>query len=357
MFVVKNSKSMNQMAFNNTSSTKETYPYLTVSNLNQKNPIKNTLNRFYESADNRLKSKPPIYYLRKVSKPYKYELRSVPMGYCNYSTEEIFTQRLNNYIKKEKKKGKNFSVEIINNTMKDVYKPKGLSYQEFLIKNPNFDKPNILSSKPEQKLRKLLTFNEIKNKNLLSTITLKHEEKEIPEENINNNNKIYFPKMIFKRNNESLYQSQDSDIFNLKTENNNLFREKTGEKYLIKNKILNYKDKVYITNESNTSWAPHISKNPSHSGYSSVKYNIISPNVKSTSQTKEEIEIGNKGNNKLKSMSEFIDLCRVSAPNINSQFINSLKENKGFFRKKNNLGYNFLDMHKNYKEIISKPFS
>ena len=56
-------------------------------------------------------------------------------------------------------------------------------------------------------------------------------------------------------------------------------------------------------------------------------------------------------------MSEFVDLCRVSAPNINSQFINSLKENKGFFRKKNNLGYNFLDMHKNYKEIISKPFS
>ena len=88
-----------------------------------------------------------------------------------------------------------------------------------------------------------------------------------------------------------------------------------------------------------------------------VKYNIISPNVKSSSQTKEEIEIGNKGNNKLKSMSEFIDLCRVSAPNINSQFINSLKENKGFFRKKNNLGYNFLDMHKNYKEIISKTFS
>ena len=112
MFVVKNSKSMNQIAFNNTISTKETYPYLTTSNINQKNPIKNTLNRFYELADNRLKSKPPIYYLRKVSKPYKYDIRSVPMGYFNYSTEEMFTQRLNNYLKKEKKKEKIFLLKL-----------------------------------------------------------------------------------------------------------------------------------------------------------------------------------------------------------------------------------------------------
>ena len=346
---------LSQTLYQNTISTKESYPYLTISKFTPNTTMNNfSHTRYFETTENRLKSNPPIYYIRKVQKPYKYNITSVPQGYSNKTTtEEMFTSRLKTEIDTHFK-NKITVNDVINSSSKDKFKPNGYVFRDFLIKNPKFMKPNILSSNHEKKLKKMLNYDEIR-KNANST-----QIQFDTEENIKGNSKeLEFYKTDYPKSNkrqEQLYKHKGSDIFNLRQDD--FFKSKSGEKNLYKFKLdEKNKEKVYMTNGSNSNWAPKIPKKINHIGYSSVNFNIIVPNIKSISKTKDQIETNDKCNNKVKSMSEFIDLCRVSAPNKSENFDILMNQSQSCFRKRNNICSDFLDMHRTYRETIPHPFS
>ena len=59
---------------------------------------------------------------------------------------------------------------------------------------------------------------------------------------------------------------------------------------------------------------------------------------------------------KKKSICEFIDLCRVSAPNINEEYNKVLSDNPNFFKKKNDMFTESFDLYGQYSSICDKPF-
>ncbi len=355
MFKIQSPEDKLSQTLYKTTTTQETYPYLTISKFTPNTTINNfSKTRYFETTENRLNQKPPIYYIRKVQKPYKYNITSVPQGYSNkITTEEMFNNRIKNYIKKD---FENVAIEnVISSSSNDKYKPNGYVFRDFLIKNPKYLKPNILSSNPEKKLKKMLTYNEIKKNANQTQIQFDTEDniknKTIEQQFYNTD----YPKV--NKRQEELFKHKGSDIFNLRQDG--FFNNKSGEKYLFKtiNNTENNKEKVYMTNGSNSNWAPKIPKKLNHIGYSSVNFNILVPNIKSISKTKNDIENNDKCNNKVKSLSEFIDLCRVSATNKSENYEKLLNQDKSCFRKRNNIGANFLDMHNSYRECIPHPFS
>ena len=377
---------LSQTIYNNTFSTKETSPYLTISNFTPTTTMNNfSFTKYFETTENRLKQKPPIYYIRKIPKPYKYDISSIPQGYSNkITTEDMFNNRLIDFINKECK-GKFNIIDVINSSSQDKYKPKGYVFRDFLIKNAKFiHQPNILSSNHGKKLKKMLNYDEIKKKSHSTQIkfditeNIKSEsntndednnennkdnkndnEEKKQKENISEKNKFYmtqYPKLTKRQ--EELFKYKVSDIFNLKEDE--IFKKKSGEKNLFKQRNKtegNILDKVYMTNKSNSNWAPKKPKKLNHIGYSSEEFNIIVPNCKSTSKTKKEIENFLKCNNRVKSMSEFIDLCRVSATNKSENYEKLMNQTSTCFRKKNGIGADYLNMFSTYKDAIPRAFS
>ena len=378
---------LEQTIYNNTFSTKEKSPYLTISNFTSTTKKKNfSFTKFFETTENRLNQNPPIYYIRKTPKPYKYNISSVPQGYSNkITTEDMFNNRLIDFINRESK-GKFSLKDIINSSSQDKYKPKGYVFRDFLIKNNKFiHQPNILSSNHGKKLKKMLTYDEIKKKSNktqikfdtidnIKTINIdyididndnnkdndnKKENKEKEKKENLNKNKYYmtqYPKLTKRQ--EDLFKYKVSDIFNLKEDE--IFKKKSGEKNLFKQRNKteeNILEKVYMTNGSNSNWAPKKPKKLNHIGYSSVDFNIIIPNIKSTSKTKKEIENFIKCNNRVKSMSQFIDLCRVSATNKSENYEKLMNQTSTCFRKKNNIGSDYINMFSSYKELVPRAFS
>jgi hypothetical protein len=381
---------LSQTIYNNTFTTKETTPYLTISNFTPTTTMNNySFTKFFERTENRLAEKPPIYYIRKIPKPYKYDITSIPQGYSNkITTEDMFNNRLIDFINRECK-GKFNINDVINSSSQDKYKPKGYVFRDFLIKNSKLiNQPNILSSNYGKKLKKMLNYDEIKKKSNCSQIkfditdNIKTENNDNDDNNNENNkdnnkdnqndnkekkkkenlsekNKFYmtqYPKLTKRQ--EELFKHKVSDIFNLKEDE--IFKKKSGEKSLFKqrnNTEGNILEQVYMTNKSNSNWAPKKPKKLNHVGYTSVDFNIIVPNSKSTSKTKKEIENVFKCNNRVKSMSEFIDLCRVSATNKSENYEKIMNKTSTCFRKRNGIGADYLNMFNSYKQSIPRAFS
>ena len=344
--------------------------------------------KLYENSDYRLNCSPPIYYYRKITKPYKRTLEREPSKYSTKpSTENMVINRLKNIINDNFGNFENF-INHNERFKKDKFKPEGYLFYDWIVKHPNCLNGDLLASKfihPNRK--KIPTYEEIKNKFHNSVLS---EEYDYGNKN-NNNNTIEYDNKNFKsftegnieinennkedENNKNkaktfynniqsetipqskqlqdIYKNTSSDIFNLNP-NTKLNISKSGEKYLQTEQ--ENKNKIHFNKTvSNSAWYPKIPKRHNYMGYTSVKFNILSPGTKTFSLTKDDIIKGDKPSNKVKSISEFIDLCRVSAPNIGKNHENYLKENKSFGMK-NGPGSNYLDMHKNYRELISKPF-
>ena len=85
--------------------------------------------------------------------------------------------------------------------------------------------------------------------------------------------------------------------------------------------------------------------------------------MKNTSQTKESIikemkkvsDIYNP-THKQKGLTEFIELSRVSAANINVDYTKAINDDPNIFRKRNNLSTEFYDIFGHYRNICEKPF-
>ena len=413
-------------------------------------------NKYYESAEYRLSQNPPIYFYRKITKPYKYNISNIDLSYSNRkSNEDIFAEKVKNIINKELGDSINLNNIFSQSLKNDRYKPKGYPYFEFVnkhhnmykkfflnkqINKDNFKEKNIIvneneknimnnSSKylmnnqninennegrnlnniqidevnnnKEKKIRlekeKIQNLNEKKQKNnnineneinkyennhnINYNENIKNDNKnedeyfkkeDISQLNHNNslqdNNNNYNTNHNLKTNNSSSilypilsekdeikYKYYESDPHNLK--NDTLFKNKSGEKNLFRNnfQLKDFDNKLHITSDSNSSWIPKIPKRITYNNLSSVKYNIISPLRRSIFKTREEIS-GLKIANRVKSVSQFVDISSNKTQNLNELFENSIKV-KNWFMKRNQVASNQGDLHHTYKEIIPYPFS
>ena len=212
---------------------------------------------------------------------------------------------------------------------KDKFLPKGyLQYEQYLLNN-NMNKEKIFNTK------------ELKQKSFESDIfffrpkTGKEAKKTVNKERARNYN-----------------IKLGSDIFNSKNDFNNLM--KSSELYLFK------KNTIPFSTESKSFWASKISTQ-TYMNYPSVEYNILNPNKKSNTKTKEIIYKESLDKNEMnpiykqKSISTFYDITKVGM-NKNKTYEKFYEENNKIFYKNNNICTSHYDNYKNYQSIIQKPF-
>ena len=244
--------------------------------------------------------------------------------------------------------------ELIN--QKDKLMPKGFKFYEKIMEKENkkyFENNYTIKKQLNGKLIPILIRNAYKEKNEKSDIFFQNK-------NITKDESL---KKISKNKERSMEDLYLSDIFNKKI--NPYIIKKSGEKTFFKDLQKNRdKEEIkYIKNSESTKGWRLRKPIPSLLNYSSTKYNILNPSIKNFCKTKENIydECNQyfRGYNpirKQKSISEFIDLTNIHAPNINNEYNNILKKNPNGFKKQNNIFTEYYKLHQYYNNISEKPF-
>ena len=293
--------------------------------------------KIYENSDMRLNNHPPVIYYRKVTNPYKYKIDSNSPN-NPITTEKLFSNRIKSLISKSNN-GKITLEEILKkneNNNKDHFKPEGYIYYDYLRKHP-YLKPNDLI--------RTNIYHPIKNKgyNYYDDYNQPYEKKE--------------EKPIYNKISEKdsiLHKYHLSDPFNLRDDN--IFKNKSGELYLLKEKQKQKETFDLKENDLLNEWIPKYPNRRNFVGYTSVKFNILNPGTKSLFKTKDEIELGFKPSNKTKSISEFIEISRVNAPNLNKRYNELIEKNPKNFGRENYVANDFGNLHHTYREMIPNCF-
>ena len=185
----------------------------------------NNNSRNFELTENRLKTNPPTYYIRKVTTPYNYDINKVSLAYSNkQSNEEIFTEKVK-YILKKESKGSITLNDIMSQTTKskDSFLPNAYIYYDYINKNPKLLKGNDLSLNKRncKSLRNKWEKTDVLNSELLKEIYSK----------TNNNyfNKNYNIEGNFHDNNKE-ENVNDINNDNKKEENDNTENKEEEEK-------------------------------------------------------------------------------------------------------------------------------
>ena len=261
----------------------------------------------------------------------------------------------------------------ISKKQRDKYMPEGYEYfekqnlkefnQNYLknnyVKNINNDiqnkKNKNLNNENSQENSHILLRKLNKMKQLQSDIFFMKDKDIKKEENKK--------QTIAKQN---LYKFTDSDIFNLKN-NDPIIIEKSGERSFfrnLKNNVENNNNIAYnMNNETKLGWKLR-NPLPSLYNYTSTQYHLLNRNIKNIGKTKESVfneckklpESNFNPIHKQKSLCEFIDLCRVSAPKINNDYNKAINLNPNIFRRKNESSSEFFDIYNQYNSICDKPF-
>ena len=345
----------------------------------------------------KLKRVPPVYFYRKIYTPYKYNIVSVPEYLIKTNEEKHFMDKLNQLIANESDRN------ILNNMIKnkekerkykDRYKPSILDVQNILRYRPSLYSNSFLLEKRSNSVLmkennanfnnsininndKANENNKDKNKdkenedNKKNTIIidnnddniLKEEKKEKKEENENENKK----KDEISEEDQIKYKYRISDIYNFRNEK--IITDKSAEKYLFKNQENKNNIKVNdnknannfdSTSKSKSDWIPNRTIGTKMTSFSSVSYNILSPLYKGYNKFISPSEL-NKNNlynestafHRVKSISEFIDLTRVSASNTLDCF--NRKNKMPNFKLRNSVATNQLDEYHINRDLIEKP--
>ena len=255
--------------------------------------------------------------------------------------------KLDNKLENEKNKDNN---EIFSSLKKDRWLPKGYSSYELLVKHPQLFRKKI---KIEYSMKKTSSAKLLKENAYKSDIFFFK-----PPSN----------KEVTYKNKYRYRNYQNSDIFNLKNDSQNL--SKSGETYLFrKTEPIRYN----ISRESNSQWKLSENNMPTFTNSSSKNYNIINPNSKSISLGKDKIVIEcqkmKDKNSKMinninymnptyrqKGLTEFIDITRNGASNIGRDYIKAYNDNPKIFYKNNNICTTYHDIHFQYKNLCKQPF-
>ena len=319
----------------------------------------------------------------KRTKAYPRNTDTMTIYTCKDKAEEYFSKKIRNVIENDPTL-KNESATAFYNTRRDQWKPEGYLYYDFLLKHPLMIQDAAYMNKFGRKLPKINSheiknsqakskifstendntstrqssldyYNKLFNKETEKTITetINKEENENDNDNDKQNKEEEFLKTSPITYRTASIRYTDSDILNLKTDYHIL--DKSGETYLFKKQ---QKDPHIFTTttESKSDWVPKQLKRLTLMNHTSVKHNVISPSHKAWSYTKDDVKQSNDIFYKINSVSQFVDLTRVSAPNLNKEHTQTLRDNKSPFAKTNNIGANYQDMHHTYRELFKKSF-
>lgn len=335
---------------------------------------------------------PLINFYKKVNTPYKYKINNIPEHLIKSNEEKIFLDKLYESLTNEK--DKKTLIDLLNKNAKknsikkDFLKKKYIDVQKMLKNKPNLY-TNIFE--PLKRNKNKLTQNpktsEIKKENITfenntnaknyfnnNEYILKNINKS--ENNINN-----ITNEINKINNINKKVSKEEPIKNKDLRKEAVILNKSAEKYLfnyMKNKIsilnntspnMNHtitdpiekkENKLYISSEGNTNWLYNKINKQKKRNNSNVVPNILSQNYNGTNKFNNAFKL-NKNNLYIespvypreKSISEFIDLTRVSTNNIIGGFTNKNMKIPNF-KFNINFGNNQLDMHHINRDISDK---
>lgn len=337
----------------------------------------NSKMNFKENTFYRLKQIPPVYFYRKIQTPYKYNISSVPEYLIKTDEEKHFMDKLNQLMTNEEDR------KIFNNLIKkkekerkfkDRYKPSFLNIPNILKYKPNlysnsfnFEKrsksvipkdnlyfrDNIIEEKEKSEN------DEKDDNNIIKNEQLKQEENnDIKGDNMNNKGNI---KDEISEEEQIKYKYKISDIHNLRNEK--VITNKSAEKYLFKEiENKNNNNDFYISSKSQSDWIPNRTMGTKMNSFSSVSYNILSPLHKGFNKFISPTEL-NKNNlynestafHRVKSISEFIDLTRVSATNTLNCFNRNRKNKLPNFKFRGSVATNQSDEYHINRDIIERP--
>ena len=339
---------------------------------------------------------PPVYFYRKINTPYKYNMTSVPEYLIKTNEEKNFIDKLYQSLNNEKERTilNNLFNKKKLNSRKDNYKPEILELQNLLNYKPKFyscrfnpestsnnisiKKLKPLDIKAECNNAKTIENNNNKIINMTTTppfdvkgLTIQEVEskKNLNDVNILNNSEI-------SKKNQIKYKYQLSDVFNLRKEV--VFLEKSAEKYLVKvyskfrnnlsetcpniGKVKEEENVFHTSSESKSDWIPNKLNNKKMGTYSSVGYNILSPIFQGSNRfiTATELNKNNLYNespayHRVKSISEFIDLTRVSATNTLGCFDRNTNKRIPNFKFKSSVATNHADEYHINRDLIDRP--
>ena len=248
-----------------------------------------------------------------------------------FGFEEEEKKEIENEIEKERVK---------TSIKRDMWKPINYEAYENIYKNRKMQENPFFVKLPQCSLKEIkekMNKSDVFFLNNIEISDLEKLRKEVRTEKYN----IYF----------------DSDIFNIK--NDDISIKKIGEKYLFNDpKIIKYTS----SRESKSAWANDISNKHSNN-FSSKKYNILSPNRKNDSLTKDDIyKILNESstlNNPLhrqKGISKYLDLANNCASNLGQEYSKIYNSNPNCFKMIPEYCSSFGDLYLQYKNLCDQPF-
>ena len=264
----------------------------------------------------------------------------------------------------------NFDIKNIKKTQRDKLMPEGYEFYEnnFMDNNKNYilnnytkiNKENINNKYIEEKNK---SFDMKENKILIRRLNkLKQYKSNIffQEKEDDSKNNTYQNSILSESRRLLYLKYQDSDIFNLRKDMNII--KKSGENSFFK-ETQRKKGNIYnANNETLLGWKLRKPL-PSFLNYTSTKYHLLNREMMNTGKTKENIikevkKISEDFNptHKQKGLTEFIDLSRVSAPNINEDYNKAIKDDPNVFKKKNNFSSEYYDIYNQYNSLCEKPF-
>ena len=255
----------------------------------------------------------------------------------------------NNEIKKGQRdklmpEGFQFYEKIVINNNENYVKDNYTKINFKLNKKLNID--NNIDNNNKILIRKLYKLNEYKS-NIFFT------NKEKVKDNDDKKKELFLDKK------KKLYKKySDNDIFNLRKEKNNI--EKNGEYNFLKHQ----KNNVRYSSNNETLLGWKLRKPlPNLMNYTSSKFNLFNRETINSAKTKDNIIKETKNifeefnpTHKQKGITEFIELSRVSGPNINNDYNKAIKGNPDIFKKKNNFSSEFYNIYYKYNNICDKPF-
>ena len=340
-------------------STKNIF-YLKESSLNSFNdfPLERDVHQFKVNENTFYNKKfiPPIYFYSKVQSRYKYNMTSIPEYLLKTNDEKNFMDKLETYMKNENDK-KILNELILNkekeSKIKDRYKPDVLDVQTILKYRPNLYLNSL-------KLGKKSTSN-LDDSNNNKVVNLQKNKEEGKSEEIYNLNNKNNENEIKQLSNEDQvrYKYQISDIYNERNEK--VLTNKSAEKYLFKNKS-GIDQTFYTSSKSKSDWIPNRNFETKMNSFSSVSYNILSPMCKGFNKfiTPTELNKNNLYNespafHKVKSISEFIDLTRVSSRNNLDIYFKNKKHKQPNFKFKGSIATDHLNAFHINRDLIPNP--
>ena len=121
--------------------------------------------------------------------------------------------------------------------------------------------------------------------------------------------------------------------------------------------------KYTVSRESNSQWHPKHSM-PTLLNYSSSERHLLNPAIKNIGNTKQDLQKKYSEVmydykslcHRQKSLCEFIDLSRVSAPHLNKDYLDMYSKDNKIFKKRSEICSDYYDIYGCYKNLCDKPF-